>query len=59
MKVMRRKGRSTRSNSQSDRSISRQPDYNPSGSHQTVNVRTSIYRRVSVRTKTIDMKESK
>ena len=56
---MSRRGRSTRSNRRLDRSISRQPDFNPSGSHQTVNVHTPTHRRVSVRTKTIDMKESK
>ena len=56
---MGRRVRSTRSNSRLDRSIPRQPDYNPSRSHQTVNVHTSTHRRVSVRTKTIDIKESK
>ena len=58
--VMSRRGRSTRSNRQSERLISRQPDYKSPGAFQTLTGRTPAYQSVTGRTpKTMDMEESK
>ena len=57
---MRRRGRSTRSNRQSDRSIAVQPVCNPPGSFQTLTGRPPTRQGVTgQKPKTIDMEESK